>query len=250
MSVTGEPDGPPLRPGATLGDSGTGMQLAVAILAAYIQRARTGEGQLIELSMQEAVTYYLRTEIGNGSDFGERASQRSGNGVSPMLNLYPCKGGGANDYIYLMIVNTRMWEGLCRAIGREDMLTDERFSRGLAREENQATLREELSNWTRAHDKYEAMHTIAGCGVPCGAVLDTRDLFRDPHLLERGFVHTVEHPQRGPIKLLGWPSRMSASEVDIEAAPLLGEHTDEVLQQELGVASSEIAALREAGIIA
>ncbi len=249
MSVTGEADGPPLRPGATIGDSGTGVQLALAILAAYIQRGRTGRGQLIEISMQEAMTYYMRTAIGNGADFGERAAPRSGNGSSPMLNLYPCKGGGPNDYVYLMIVNTRMWQNLCRAIDREDLLSDPRFARGRAREENRDTLRAELSRWTRLRDKYEAMHVIAGSGVPCAAVLDTRDLFRDPHLLERGFVHTVKHDVLGPVKLLGWPARMSASEVSIEAAPILGQHTTEVLTQELGLSESELSTLHKNQVV-
>ncbi len=250
MSVTGEADGPPLRPGATIADSGTGMQLAVAILAAYIQRERDGMGQLIEISMQEAMTYYMRTVVGNGADFGERAATRSGNGTSPMLNLYPCKGDGPNDYIYLMIVNTRMWQNLCRAIDREDLLTDPRFERGRGREQNRDVLRAELSNWTHQRDKYEAMHVIASSGVPCGAVLDTRDLFHDPHLLERGFVHTVEHEVLGPVKLLGWPARMANSEVPIEAAPLLGQHTNEVLTRELGVSESELSALRDNDVIA
>ncbi len=250
MSVTGEADGPPLRPGATLGDSGTGVQLALAILAAYIQRGRDGAGQLIEISMQEAITYYMRTAIGNDADFGERAATRSGNGTSPMLNLYPCKGDGPNDYIYLMIVNTRMWQNLCRAIDREDLLTDVRFERGRGREQNRDALREELSQWTRQRDKYEAMHVIAGSGVPCSAVLDTRDLFRDPHLLARGFVKTAEHDVLGPVKLLGWPARLANSDVPIEAAPLLGQHTNDVLSQELGVSEAELSALREKDVIA
>ncbi len=250
MSVTGEADGPPLRPGATIGDSGTGVQLALAILAAYIQRQREGVGQLIEISMQEATTYYMRTAIGNGADFGERVATRSGNGTSPMLNLYPCRGDGPNDYVYLMIVNTRMWQNLCRAIEREDLLDDPRFGRGRAREENRDALREELSSWTRQREKYEAMHVIAGAGVPCSAVLDTRDLFRDPHLLERGFVHTAEHDVLGSVKLLGWPARMANSEVPIEAAPLLGQHTNDVLSRELGVWESELEALREKYVIA
>ena len=233
-----------------MGDSGTGMQLALAILAATIQRGRTGVGQLIELSMQEAMTYYMRTVIGNGAEFGERVATRSGNGTSPMLNLYPCKGDGPNDYIYLMIVNTRMWQNLCRAIDREDLLGDPRFERGRGREEHRDALRGELSAWTRQRGKYEAMKVIADAGVPCGAVLDTRDLFRDPHLLERGFVHTVEHDVLGPIKLLGWPARMADSEVPIEAAPLLGQHTDEVLGLELGISPSELSALRKSDVIA
>ena len=192
----------------------------------------------------------MRTVVGNGADFGERAATRSGNGTSPMLNLYPCKGDGPNDYVYLMIVNTRMWQNLCRAIDREDLLSDPRFERGRGREQNRDALRAELSSWTRQRDKYEAMHVIASSGVPCGAVLDTRDLFRDPHLLERGFIHTVEHDVLGPVKLLGWPARLENSEVPIEAAPLLGQHTDEVLTRDLGVSESELSALRDSNVIA
>jgi len=249
MSVTGEADGPPLRPGVTIGDSGTGVQLALAILAAYVQREREGEGQLIEISMQEATTYYMRTAVGNGADFGERAATRSGNGTSPMLNLYPCKGGGPNDYVYLMVVNTRMWQNLCRAIDREDLLTDPRFERGRARAQHREALREEPSDWTRPRDKYEAMHVIAGSGVPCGAVLDTRDLFRDPHLLERGFVHEIDHPDLGRVPLLGWPARLSKSRVEIEPSPRLGEHTEAVLAEDLDLDEREIAGLRERGAL-
>ena len=138
----------------------------------------------------------------------------------------------------------------CRAIDREELLTDPRFERGRAREENRDALRAELSSFTSQRDKYEVMHVIAGAGVPCGAVLDTRDLFRDPHLLERGFVHTVEHDALGPVKLLGWPARLANSEVPIEAAPLLGQHTDAVLGEELGVTEAELSELRAKDVIA
>jgi formyl-CoA transferase len=250
LSATGEADGPPLRPGATLGDSGTGVQLALAILAAYVQKLRTGEGQLIELAMQEAVTYYMRTTIANGSEWGTRAARRNGNGIGAMLNLYPCKPGGPNDYAYMMVVNTRMWQSLCRAMGREDLLSDERFVRGAARHENAAALYEEIAKWTREHTKHEVMAILGKAGVPCSAVLDTRDLFEDPHLQARGFVQRVQHPARGNVPLLGWPARLSKSAVPIRPAPLLGQHTCEVLREDLALGEAELERLLEQGVVA
>ncbi len=249
LSTTGMPDGPPVCPGLTAGDAGSGVQLALVILAAYIQKQRTGEGQLVELSMQEAVTYYVRTAIAYGSDWGRRAAPRDGSGVGATMKLYPCRPGGPNDYIYLMVVNTRMWQSLCKAIGRSDLLEDPRFARGRDRHEHADALYDEIAKWSRERSKYEAMKIIGEGGVPCSAVLDTADLFRDPHLLARGFVKTIQHPVRGELLLLGWPARLAKSEVPIEPAPLVGENTAGVLREDLGLGDAELGALREAGAI-
>jgi len=243
LSTTGFADGPPTRPGATIGDAGTGVQLALAITAAYVQKLRTGEGQRIELSMQEAVTYYLRTAIANGSALGERAAPRRGNGEGAMVNLYPCRPGGPNDYVYMMVVNTRMWQSLCGGMQRPDLADDARFARGRDRHTNAEALTEEISKWTRSLTKHEVMRILGEAGVPCGAVLDTHDLFRDPHLQARGFVKMVEHKTLGRVPVLGWPARLEKSDVPIKAAPLLGEHTDEVLREFLGLSDAELAAL-------
>lgn len=250
VSVTGYPDGPPLRPGITTGDAGSGVQAALAIAAAYVQKLRTGEGQEIELSMQEAVTYYMRTTIANGSQWGTVAARRGGSGVGATMNMYPCSPGGPNDYVYLMVVNTRMWRNLCEAIERPDLLDDPRFARGRDRHANSAALFEEIASWTRRHEKAEVMRRIAEAGVPCSAVLDTVDLFRDPHLVARGFVREVEHPEHGKVPVLGWPARLSRSEVEPTAAPLLGQHTDAVLAEDLGLTADEVAALRADGVVA
>ncbi len=249
FSVTGFPDDPPLCPGPTTGDSGTGMQLGMAILAAYIQRMRTGEGQHIEISMQEAMTYFMRTRISFGADWGNAVVPRTGNGLGPPTDLYPCKPFGPNDWAYLICVTARHWDTLCLAIGRADLITDPRFDTGIARVQNGKALHEEIARFTREHTKHEVMAQLADAGVPCSAVLDTKDLYDDPHLNARGFVHTIEHPQHGPVRLLGWAPRMSASDIPIERAPLLGEHTVEVLASEIGVGADEIAALRQAAII-
>ncbi len=248
FSITGEPDGPPMRPGPTTGDAGTGVQMALAIAAAYVQKLNTGKGQLIELSMQEAMTYYLRTAT-SGGNYGERAARRSGNGGTPNMSLYRCRGDGANDYVYIMAVTPRMWEALCRAIDREDLLSDPRYAEPRERYARRTEVKAEIEQWTLARDKYEAMRILAEGGVPASAVLDTSDLYRNPHLVERGFVHEVEHAEVGPVKLLGWPAKMSESRVPIQAAPLLGEHTREVVAADLGLPEARLDELAEAGVI-
>ncbi|MEE2777186.1 MAG: CoA transferase [Acidobacteriota bacterium] len=249
MSVTGEAGEAPVRPGATIGDAGTGVQMALALCAAYVQKLRTGKGQMIELSMQEAVTYYIRTAIAMGSNFGEQASQRNGNGIGAVANLYPCKPEGPNDFIYICAITPRMWQSLCAVMDRPDLPEDPRFVKSRLRLENGETLAAEISAWTRQHDKHEAMLLLGEAGVPASAVFDTVDLFNDPHLLERDFVHTIPHPKRGTMRLLAWPARMTESSVDIEPAPFLGGHTDEVLAADLGLGAEDIAALREQGVI-
>ena len=250
FSITGEADGPPMMPGPTTGDSGTGVQAAMAILAAYVQRLRTGEGQQIELSMQEAMAYYVRTRAYIGSAWGTKATGRNGNaGGLPPVNIYPCKPFGPNDYIYLMPVNQDHWDALCAAIDRADLLLDERFASTRGRIDNGAALYEEIASFTKARTKYEAMETIAAAGVPCSACLDTRELHHDRHLVERGFVQPLELPVHGEVPMLGFAPRMSESEVPMRPPPRLGEHTDEVLAAELGLDEASLAPLREAGVI-
>ena len=250
FSVTGEADGPPLIPGPTTGDSGTGVQLALAILAAYVQRLRTGEGQQIEISMQEAMTYFMRTRVAIGSAWGEKACGRSGNsGGLPPVNLYPCKPLGSNDWVYVMPVTAGHWDELCIAIGRPDLLVDARFARGEDRIANGEALYEEFAKWTVKRTKQEVMETLGAAGVPCSACLDTAELHTDRHLVARGFVKTVDHPMHGEVPLLGFAPRLSASDVQIHAAPLLGEHTDEVLTADLDLAPGEIESLRNAGVL-
>ena len=248
FSITGEPDGPPMRPGPTMGDAGTGVQAALAISAAYAQKLRTGEGQLIELSMQEAMTYYLRTAVSR-TRFGRVATPRTGNGDNPFVSLYPCAPGGPNDYVFVMAVNPRMWNAVCRALGQPELLSDPRFSTAHARHENRQLLFDEIESWTRVHTKKQCMSALADEGVCASQVYETKELFTDPHLLERDFVHEVEHAVHGKVQLLGWPARMSKSRVDIEAAPLLGEHTDEVLAEDLGLSVEDLSELRSEGSI-
>ncbi len=250
FSVTGPAEGPPTLPGITIGDSGTGVQLAMAILAAYVQRLRTGEGQHIEISMQEAITYFMRTRIAFGADWGRAAVPRTGNevGAAPS-GLYPCKPGGPNDWAFVLTVTAPHIDRFFVAIGRTDLVTDERFATEEARVRNGAALREEISSWTRERTKQEVMEQLCEAGVPCAATLDTADLFDDPHLNERGFVEHLDHPTRGEVRLLGFAPRLSRSRVPIEPAPELGEHTEAVLSEELGLDAQRIGRLRELGAI-
>ena len=250
LSVTGQPGGPPTRPGITVGDAGTGLQLALSITAAFVQKQRTGEGQEIEISMQEAMTFFMRTVVANGSDWGEKAAVRGGNRLGPPTDLYPCAPGGPNDYVYIMVVTSRMWDTLCAAIERVDLISDPRFESGPARREHGDELHAEISKWTSTRTKHEAMMELGEAGVPISAVLDTTDLFTDPHLASRDFIQTVEHPTEGSIKLMRWPPLMSKNRVPLVAAPLLGEHSDEVLVADLGLDDGELDSLRAAGVIA
>ena len=248
-SVTGERDGPPMQPGATVGDSGTGVQMALAITAAYVQKLQTGMGQLVELSMQEAMIYYMRTAISMTSSWGERPATRNGNGTQATINVYPCSPFGPNDYISIVAVTPQMWRSLCETVGREDLLNDDRARMHPSQWQNADTLIAAVTDWTRQHTKEEAMHILGEAGVPASATFDTRELFDNPHLKERGFVHTVKHKEHGDIRLMGWGPRMSESQVPIQAAPLLGEHTDEVLREELDLSGDQIQDLRQNGIV-
>lgn len=250
FSVTGEGDKPPVAPGTTIGDSGTGVQLAMAILAAYVQRLRTGEGQHIELSMQEAVTYFMRTRIAVGAEWGEKACPRVGNSQGlPPVNLYPCQPFGPNDWVFMMPVTAEHWDLLCTVTDNPEWLVDPRYETPQKRIEHREDLYEAISSWTRERTKYEVMEILGSAGVPCSASLDTRELHSDPHLVARDFIKTVEHPVHGAVPLLGFPPRFSASEVPIRCAPLLGEHTEEVLTAELNLQTEEIEALRSAGVL-
>ncbi len=252
FSITGEPDGPPTKPGHTVADTGSGMHLAMGILAAYIQRQRTGRGQMVEIAMQETVTNFMRMPMSLRQHFPGGPVPRRGSRASgmPATGLYPCAPGGPNDYIYMHIVTERMWDCLLIGIGRPEMGADERFSTIQARARNWDLIQDAVSEWTMQHTKHEAMELLAGAGVPCGATYDSVDILNDKHLHARGQIRTIHHPTRGDIEMLAPPIHMSDSDVEMVAAPLLGEHTGDVLARELGLSHAEIEALASQGIIA
>jgi formyl-CoA transferase len=248
FSVTGAPGEPPVKPGPTMADSGTGMQAALAISAAWAQRLRTGEGQLIEVSMQEVMTMFMRTTGVN--DWAQRPVRRRGHKAGAPSGMYPCAPGGENDYLYMLVATTRMWDQLCTAIGRDDLLTDPRFETERLRHKHADELDAEISTWTRQHTKFEAMRILCEAGVAASAIFDTMDVFNDPHLAERGFIEQVEHPVEGTLTLMKSPIRMSASQVPLQPAPVLGNATDDILHDELGLDAAAIVALHGEGVVA
>jgi formyl-CoA transferase len=251
FSITGEREGPPTLPGVTVGDSGTGMQLGMAILAAYIQKLRTGEGQRIEISMHEAITYYMRTHLANLGNWGKSVVPRNGSqvGAAPS-GLYACKPGGPNDYAFILAITSTHIDKLYMAIDRPDLVTDERYADFMKRLERTEELHAEVEKWTLERTKHQVMKTLGEAGVPCSATMDTVELYDDPHLNERGFIKTLPHPELGEVRMLGFPSRMSANSVEMTPPPELGEHTDSVLASELGLDAQTLAGLREAEAIA
>src|SRR5215469_10670200 len=251
MSVTGETDGPPLVNGANIGDSGTGMHLAIAILAALVQRGSTGEGQLVEVAMQEAVLNLTRVKytgtLATGKPLGRSGNRSATGGYSDLIR---CAGGGPNDGVYLIVPpdNPEMFQAAMDAIGRPELKEDERFKTAAGRAKNGAALTEIIEGWTRTRAKREDMQDIAGRGLHAGAQLDTAEVLDDPHLNERGTIRELDHPTRGRFKTILSPVRLSNSPIAPNRAPLLGEHSEEVLRL-AGYSAEEIRGLRERKVV-
>lgn len=245
MAVTGVKGGPPLRPGTHVGDTGAGLHCAIGILAALQQRHLTGRGQRVEVSMQDAVINFTRIAFAGQMMRGkpvERTGNHSALGASAPSELYPCKPGGPNDYVFIYTSrgDNRHWQRLLKVIGREDLADDARFSSPEARNRNVTQVDALLSAWCRERTKIEAMDTLQRAGVPAGAVLDTQELSADPYLRRRGMFETIEHPLRGAVTLPGFPVKLSESRVPLRTSPALGQHTEEVLSEWLGLSLQEI----------
>jgi formyl-CoA transferase len=250
LSTTGDADQRPIKPGPTIGDTGTGLHCAIGILAALYQRERTGHGQRIEVAMQEAVINFSRIAYASQA-LWNRAAPRKGNrsvlGTSAPSDVYPCKGGGPNDYCYIYTsrAGNHQWERLLKAIGREDLVDDPRFATPRDRVEHQEEIDALLMPWIAERTKTEVMETLGRAGVPAGAVFDTNELINDPFLRKRGMFPTVQHPVRGEFTMPGWPVKMSDSEVPVATAPLLGQHNEEVYAEWLGYPAERVTELRE-----
>jgi formyl-CoA transferase len=230
-----------------MADTGTGMQAALAITAAWAQKLRTGEGQFIELSMQEVMTMFMRTT--GVMQWNKEPARRRGHRGGAPTGMYPCAPGGENDYVHMLVSSTRMWDQLCLAMDRDDLLVDPRFRTARLRGENADALDAEIRKWTMNHEKFEAMRLLCESGVAASAIFDTMDVFHDPHLNARGFIQSLEHPEAGTVTLMGLPIRMSKSSVPLKIAPLLGQDTVSVLSEELGLSNDELEALSRSGAI-
>ncbi len=254
MSITGEADGPPIKPGSTLGDTGTGMLLAISILGALYRRKTTGRGEHLELAMQDAMLQYIRVAFAATATTGKPA-QRAGSkllsGRVAPSGVYPCKPGGPNDYVYVYVsrANPAHWRRLLEVIGRTDLIGDPRYETVQSRGEHEAEVDQIIAAWTRQHDKYEAMRLISAVGVPAGAVLDTMELLSDPSFERRGIMQVMRHPECGDFKMPAWPVRFSGSPLPVATAPLLGQNNDEILGDWLGLGAGDVAKLRSDGAI-
>src|SRR5215467_16097532 len=249
MSITGERDGPPAKPGPTLGDTGTGMLLAISILAALYRRRDTGRGERIELAMQDAMLQYIRVALAAHATSGQAVARNGAKVISGGTvpgGIYPCKPGGPNDYVYVYTsrANPTHWRSLLEVIGRTDLIGDPRFDSVIERVDQEAEVDAMISAWTRQRDKHEAMRVLGAAGVPAGAVLDTQELQEEESFDRRGIMQMMQHPACGPFKMPTWPVRHNGAPPTIRPAPQLGQHTEEVLGDWLGLKAEEIAALR------
>ena len=250
LSITGLPGGPPIRPGPTIGDTGTGIHCAAGILAALLQRSKTGRGQHVEVAMQDAVVNYVRVPMRHHLHTNA-VVKRTGNRLGHLAptDTYRCYPCGPNDYVYLMATSAEMWDNLLRVIGRDDLLGDPRYITQPERNERFDEVHAFIQAWTEKHDKISVMKKLGEVGVPCGAVFDSQDILTDPHLRERGMVVTLEHPTRGTITMPGCPVQLTDSPVEAKPAPLLGEHNKEVYQDLLGLSADVLKKLEKEGVI-
>jgi formyl-CoA transferase len=260
MSTTGFEDGLPLTTGAQIGDSGTGIHLVAAIIAALYQRVTTGRGQRVEVAMQEAVLNLCRVKLRDqqrlthgplaeypNDSFGDEVP-RSGNasgGGQPGWTV-KCSPGGPNDYVYV-IVQPPIWADLAALIGRPELVDDPEWGTPAARLTKLDRMFALIEEWSVQHTKWEVLDQLNARNVPCGPILSTRDLIEDETLAELGMIVTVDHPERGPFKTVGSPLKMSDSPVRVERSPLLGEHNAEVYG-DLGYSEEQLADLHAAGV--
>src|SRR4026209_1224320 len=264
-STTGEINGFPLVTGAQIGDSGTGIHLVAGILAALFQRETTGKGQRVTCAMQDTVLNLCRVKLRDqqrlaagpavGSPqapngvFGAavpRAGNASGGGQPGWA--VRTKGGGPNDYIYV-IIQPPGWEPLMKLCGRPELISDPEWATPEKRLPKLYKCFEIIEHWTMTHAKLDVMRQLNEFDVPCGPILDMREIAAEESLRETGTVVEVDHPKRGKFLTVGNPIKLSDSPTEVKPSPALGEHTDEILKSIVGWSASEIAAARKEGAV-
>ena len=266
-STTGDEDGIPMISGAQIGDSGTGLHLALGIVTALYQRTLTGRGQKVLAPMQDAVLNLCRVKLRDQqrlertgvlqeypqypdaqfSDTVPRAGNASGGGQPG--SILKCKGWetDSNAYIYF-IVQEAVWPAICKVIGEEGWITDEAFASASARLLHLKPIFARIEKWTKTKTKYEAMEILNQFDIPCGPILSMKEIVADESLRQTGTIVEVDHPTRGKYLSVGNPIKLSDSPTVVKRSPLLGEHTEEILNQ-LGYTPQDIASLRTEGVI-
>ena len=266
-STTGMEDGIPMVTGAQIGDSGTGLHLALGIVAALYQRTMTNRGQKVLAPMQDAVLNLCRVKLrdqqrlertgtmheypqypdGKFGDAVPRAGNASGGGQPG--SILKCKGWETdpNAYIYF-ITQGAAWPAICRVIGEEGWIEDEAYATPQARLLHLKPIFKRIEQWTMTKTKFEAMDILNQYDIPCGPILSMKEIAEDESLRATGTLVEVDHPTRGKYLTVGNPIKLSDSPTEVTRSPLLGEHTDEVLGQ-LGYSADEVAALRELKVV-
>jgi formyl-CoA transferase len=266
-STTGFDDGPPLVTGAQIGDSGTGLHLALGIVAALYQRNSSGRGQKVFAPMQDAVLNLCRVKLrdqqrlarsgvlkeypqyphGKFGDAVPRAGNASGGGQPGWI--LKCKGWETdpNAYIYF-ITQAPVWAAICKVIGKEAWIEDPDYATPPARLPRLKEIFAAIEQWTMTKTKFEAMDILNRYDIPCGPILSMKEIADEPSLRATGTIVEVDHPKRGKYLSVGNPIKLSDSSTEVTRSPLLGEHTDEVLA-ELGYSASQIDNMRKERVI-
>jgi formyl-CoA transferase len=256
MSISGEREGRPIKPGPTLGDTGTGMLLAISILAALLEKQRTGKGQRLHIAMQDAMLHYIRLAFATQARTGGpimRAGAQTVSGGNPPCGIYPCKGGGPNDYVYVYTsrANPEHWKRLLQLVGREDLIGDARFAEREGRKRNRAALTRELETALAQRSAAEWEGALNRLGVPAGRVLTVPEALEAAQVKERELLQGFENAPgvERCIKVARCGFKMSGGDPAASTPPpQLGQHTVEILQA-IGYTSAEIGRLRQAGAV-
>src|SRR6187455_2418422 len=247
MSTTGVPDGPPFVTGAQIGDSGTGLHLAIGLLAALRQAEQSGQGQYVEVAMMDGVMNLCRVKFRDHQRLTRQSLAEYSVPTYQGMKDVPRAG---NDWLYV-VVQEAVWAALAGRIGADvgmpDLANDPRVATIAERRKNQALVWTLLNKFAEKYNKRELMAILNPLDVPCGPIMSTEDLATDEHVRGRDMWVEIDHPQRGKWFNVGMPIKLSASPAKIERSPLLGEHTDEVLKEVLGYDQARIDALKGAG---
>ena len=266
-STTGFDDGPPLVTGAQIGDSGTGLHLALGIVCALHQRTMTGRGQKVLAAMQDGVLNLCRVKLRDqqrlargplkefpqypNGEFGDavpRAGNASGGGQPGWILKSKGWETDPNAYIYF-IAQAAVWDKVCKVIGREEWITDPDYATPEARLPRLKDISATIEEWTKTKTKFEAMAILNEYDIPCGPILSMKELAEEPSLRQTGTVVEVDHPTRGKYLTVGNPIKLSDSPTEVARSPLLGEHTDEILSEVLGFDESRVRDLKNSGAL-